>query len=98
MNFSHNNYIAQGLYPPCPRARYIPSSSPIGAGAIWLPDDSRGEMFIAWEQRCMATGGVLTVRLWWVPMSDLPEDEAEDDDDDRDHPSLTAAERNPSMK
>jgi len=26
---------------------------------------------------------------------DLPE---EDDDDDRDHPSLTAAERNPSMK
>ena len=28
----------------------------------------------------------------------IPETEAEDDDDDRDHPSLTAAERNPSMK
>jgi len=28
----------------------------------------------------------------------IPEDVAEDDDDDRDHPSLTAAERNPSMK
>jgi len=33
----------------------------------------------------------------------IPEDEAEDEDDaaiddDRDHPSLTAAERNPSMK
>jgi hypothetical protein len=29
---------------------------------------------------------------------DIPEDEAEDDDDDRDHPSLTVAERNPSLK
>ncbi len=30
--------------------------------------------------------------------ADSPEDLPEDDDDDRDHPSLTAAERNPSMK
>ena len=28
----------------------------------------------------------------------IPEDLPEDDDDDHDHPSLTAAERNPSMK
>jgi hypothetical protein len=28
----------------------------------------------------------------------IPEDLPEDDDDDRDHPSLTAAERNPSLK
>ena len=29
---------------------------------------------------------------------DIPEDLPEDDDDDHDHPSLTAAERNPSLK
>lgn len=28
----------------------------------------------------------------------IPEDEHDEDDDDRDHPSLTAAERNPSLK
>lgn len=29
---------------------------------------------------------------------DIPEDLPEDDDDDRDHPSLTTAERNPNLK
>ena len=29
---------------------------------------------------------------------DIPEDLPEDDDDDHDHPSLTAAKRNPSLK
>jgi len=29
---------------------------------------------------------------------DIPEDLPEDDDDDRDHPSLTPAQRNPSLK
>ena len=29
---------------------------------------------------------------------DIPDDLPEDDDDNRDHPSLTAAERNPSLK
>jgi hypothetical protein len=72
MNFNHDDYIAQGLYPPCPRARYIPSSSPFTAGDVWLPDNSGGELFIAWEQHCMATGGVWTVLLWWVPESELP--------------------------
>jgi len=28
----------------------------------------------------------------------IPDDLPEDDDDDRDHPSLTAAERNPNLK
>ena len=28
----------------------------------------------------------------------IPEDLPEDDDDDEDHPSLTAAERNPSLQ
>ena len=28
---------------------------------------------------------------------DIPEDLPEDDDDDRDHPSLTPAQRNPSL-
>ena len=71
MNFTEEQYRAQGLYPPCPRARYIPSSSPMAAGDIWQPDDTT-EQFVAWEQHCMATGGVWTVRLWWVPVSELP--------------------------
>jgi len=29
---------------------------------------------------------------------DIPEDKDDHEDDDRDHPSLTAAERNPSLK
>ena len=29
---------------------------------------------------------------------EIPEDLPEDDDDDNDHPSLTAAERNPSLQ
>jgi hypothetical protein len=72
MTYTEEQYRAQGLYPPCPRARYIPSSSPFTAGDVWLPDDSGGERFIAWEQHCMATGGLWIVRLWWVPMSELP--------------------------
>jgi hypothetical protein len=70
MNFTHEDYIAQGFYPPCPRARYIPSSSPIRAGDMWKPDDTT-DTFVAWEQHCMATGGVWTIRLWWVPVSEL---------------------------
>jgi len=38
---------------------------------MWQPDDTL-DQFIAWEQHCMATGGVRTVRLWWVPVSELP--------------------------
>jgi hypothetical protein len=70
MKFTHDEYRAQGLFPPCPRAVYIPSSSPHCAGDCWAPDDST-ELFVAWEQRCMSTGGVYTTRLWWVPQSEL---------------------------
>lgn len=70
MKFTHDQYRAQGLFPPCERAIYIPSSSPIAAGDVWRPDDTT-ETFVAWEQRCMATGGVWTVKLWWVPVSEL---------------------------
>lgn len=71
MKFTDEQYKAQGFYPPCARAVYISSSSPIAAGDLWRPDNTT-EMFVAWEQHCMATGGVWTVRLWWVPVSELP--------------------------
>lgn len=71
MRFTHADYIAQGLYPPCPRARYIPTSSPHSEGDHWLPDDSGGEIFVAWKQQVMKTGGVYETRLWWVPYSYL---------------------------
>jgi hypothetical protein len=33
---------------------------------MWRPDDTT-ETFVAWEQHCMSTGGVWTIRIWWVP-------------------------------
>jgi len=69
--FTYDDYIAQGLVPPCRRARYIPSSSPHAKGDCWLPDDSNGEIFVAWEQQVMHTGGRTETRLWWVPRSEL---------------------------
>ena len=72
MNFTEAEYIAQGLYPPCPRARYIPTSSPFTAGDVWICDDYPLDPYVAWEQHCMGTGGVWITRLWWVPSSELP--------------------------
>jgi hypothetical protein len=52
---------------------------------------------------CIANGNISIERLFNLlgKMQEQLEAETEDDaaiDDDRDHPSLTAAERNPSMK
>jgi hypothetical protein len=70
MPFTYDDYIAQGLVPPCKRARYIASSDPVEPGDCWAPDDST-EIFVAWEQRCMETGGRYTYRKWWVPQSEF---------------------------
>jgi hypothetical protein len=69
MKFTEDEYRAQGLYPPCKGAIYIPTSSPIIEGDIWVHNDSA--VYVAWEQSVMATGGVRTTRLWWVPRSEL---------------------------
>jgi hypothetical protein len=69
MNFTEAEYKAQGLFPPCKGAIYIPSSSPFEEGDIWVHDDSA--VYVAVEQNIMATGGVRTTRLWWVPRSQL---------------------------
>jgi hypothetical protein len=70
MKFTLEQYQAQGLIPPCSGAVYIPSSSPVAAGDVWQPDGTL-DQFVAWEQHCMATGGVRTTHLWWVPISKL---------------------------
>lgn len=62
-------YHALGLYQPCKGAIYIPSSSPFAEGDIWIREDS--VVYVAWEQDCMATGGIRTTRLWWVPRSQM---------------------------
>jgi hypothetical protein len=70
MPFTYDDYIAQVLVPPCKRARYIASSDPVEPGDCWAPDDST-EIFVAWEQRVMHTGGRYTYRKWWVPQSEF---------------------------
>jgi hypothetical protein len=71
MGFTEEQYKTQGFFPPCPKAVYIPSSSPICAGDMWRPDDST-ETFVAYEHHLMKTGDVWTTELWWVPLSELP--------------------------
>lgn len=71
MSFVYEDYLAQGLVPPCPRARHIASSDPVEPGDYCFPDDCNGEMYVAWEQRIMETGGRYTYRKWWVPRSEF---------------------------
>ena len=68
MAFTSSDYIAQGLYPPCEDAIYIPSSSPVTKGCFLL---SSNVLYVAWEQQVMKTGGIYDHRLWWVPVSKL---------------------------
>lgn len=70
MNFTYDDCIAQGVVPPCKQARFIASSDPIEVGDCWIPYDST-EIFVAWEQRVMETGGRYTYHKWWVPQSEF---------------------------
>ena len=72
---SYADYIAQGFYPPCENAIYIPSSSPVTKGDFLLSPAPNSPwtsvLYVAWEQQVMKTGGVYDHRLWWVPVSEL---------------------------
>lgn len=70
MGFTHDDYVAQGLCPPCQGAIYIPSSSPVAKGDEWL-DRVTCALYVAWEQQVMKTGGVYETHLWWVPAHQL---------------------------
>ena len=71
VKFTYEQYRAQGLWPPCERAIYIPASSPHARGETCTPEGETEE-FVAYEHYLMRTGGIWTTELWWVPVSELP--------------------------